>query len=124
MAQRFVPMQDCFDPALRVIALEAAAEQDVTLQQGIYLALLGPSFETPAEIRAFAVLGADTVAMSVAEEVIAARHMGMRVMGISMISNMACGVGGAEPSSDEVMDVAKTCEERFSRLIAGIVAKL
>lgn len=124
IAERFVPMQDCFDPELREIALQAAAEQDVTLQQGVYLALLGPSFETPAEIRAFGILGADTVAMSVAEEVIAARHVGMRVMGISMVSNMACGVAGAKPNADEVMDVAKTCEQRFSRLIAGIVAKL
>ncbi len=91
------------------------------VQEGVYLGLLGPSFETPAEIRAFRAWGADTVAMSVCEEVIAARHVGMRVLGISLVSNMACGVEGASPSDVEVFEVAKEAEPKFCRLIEGIV---
>lgn len=124
MAERFVPMLDCFDPALRAIARTVAAREHVAIQEGVYLGLLGPSFETPAEIRAFARLGADTVAMSVVEEVIAARHMGMRVLGMSLITNMACGVDGADPNSDEIMDVAALREDDFARLAAGIVEAL
>lgn len=124
LAERFVPMLDCFDPALRALAHEVARREGVRVQEGVYLGLLGPSFETPAEIRMFAGWGADTVAMSVVEEVIAARHMGMRVLGMSLISNMACGVQGADPNSAEIMDVAAAREEDFSRLVAGIVGKL
>ena len=91
------------------------------VQEGVYLGLLGPSFETPAEIRAFRAWGADTVAMSVCEEVIAARHVGMRVLGISLVSNMAAGVEDASPSDTEVFEVAKEAEPKFCRLIEGIV---
>ena len=105
IAFRFFSMKDAYDPELRAVAL----------------GLLGPSFETPAEIRAFRAWGADTVAMSVCEEVIAARHVGMRVLGISLVSNMACGVEGASPSDVEVFEVAKEAEPKFCRLIEGIV---
>ena len=100
------------------------------VQEGVYLGLLGPSFETPAEIRAFRAWGADTVAMSVVEEVIAARQTGMRVLGISLVSNMAAGVGavggvgGASPDGEEVMDVAKKREADFARLVTGILERL
>jgi len=124
IASRFVPMLNCFDPALREIALDVAERRDVALRQGVYLGLLGPSFETPAEIRMFASWGADTVAMSVVEEVIAARHVGMRVMGVSLITNMACGIDGSDPNEDDMMDVAGTCEEPFARLMRGVVAAL
>ena len=124
IADRFVPMLDCFDAQLRQIAHEVAAAENVSLQEGVFLALVGPSFETPAEIRMFAKWGADTVAMSVVEEVIAARHKGMRVLGMSLISNMACGIEGANPTSDEIMDVAVTREDAFARLMAGIVERL
>ncbi len=92
--------------------------------EGVYLGALGPSFETPAEIRMFRSWGADTVAISVCEEVIAARHVGMRVLGISLVSNMGCGIEGASPTGLEVLDVAKTREGDFSRLITGIVEQL
>ncbi len=124
LAFRFVSMLDAFDPALRAIVRQVAAEQGVSLQEGVYLALLGPSFETPAEIRAFQKLGADTVAMSVAEEVIAARHVGMRVIGISLVSNMGCGIEGANPSDDEVFEVAKAQEATSAGFIEGIVAAI
>lgn len=130
LAERFFSMTDAFDPGLRALAHEAAREGNVRVQEGVYLGLLGPSFETSAEIRAFRAWGADTVAMSVCEEVIAARHLGMKVLGISLVSNMAAGVGavdgvgGASPNGEEVMDCAKTREGDFKRLITGIVARM
>lgn len=124
MAQRFVPMMDAYDPSLRVRMHEAAQQTQVTLEDGVYLSVLGPSFETPAEIRAFATWGADTVAMSVVEEVIAARHCGMRVVGMSLLSNMACGVEGGDPTSDEVMDVARAVEQDFTALMDAFLQKL
>ena len=130
IAERFFSMTDAFDPALRALAHEVAKERGVRVQEGVYLGLLGPSFETPAEIRAFRAWGADTVAMSVVEEVIAARQTGMRVLGISLVSNMAAGVGavggvgGASPDGEEVMDVAKKREADFARLVTGILERL
>ena len=124
IAPRFIPMKDAYDPELRSVAKSVAQKRGITLQEGVYLGLLGPSFETPAEIRAFRILGADTVAMSVVEEVIAARHVGMRVLGISLVSNMACGIEGASPNDDEVLDVAKTRETDFISLVEGIVSKI
>lgn len=124
LSERFFSMKDAFDPELRALARDKAAEIGVRIQEGVYLGLLGPSFETPAEIRMFRIWGADTVAMSVVEEVIAARHVGMRVLGISLVSNMACGVEGASPSGVEVLDVARLREIDFARLVTGIVAQL
>ena len=121
IAFRFFSMTDAYDPELRAVARKVALERDVKVQEGVYLGLLGPSFETPAEIRAFRAWGADTVAMSVCEEVIAARHVGMRVLGISLVSNMAAGVEGSSPSDTEVFEVAKGAEPKFCRLIEGIV---
>ena len=121
IAFRFFSMTDAYDPELRAVARKVADERDVKVQEGVYLGLLGPSFETPAEIRAFRAWGADTVAMSVCEEVIAARHVGMRVLGISLVSNMAAGVEGSSPSDTEVFEVAKEAEPKFCQLIEGIV---
>lgn len=124
MAPRFLPMLDAYDPQLRRQLLAIASGLGVPVQEGVYLGLLGPSFETPAEIRAFAALGADTVAMSVCEEVIAARHAGMRVLGLSLVSNMACGIAGANPSDDEVHEVAATRIDDFSRLIEAFLREM
>mgnify|MGYP004624529799 FL=1 len=121
IAFRFFSMTDAYDPELRAVAHKVAEERGVAVQEGVYLGLLGPSFETPAEIRAFRAWGADTVAMSVCEEVIAARHVGMRVLGISLVSNMAAGVEGSSPSDTEVFEVAKEAEPKFCRLIESIV---
>ena len=124
MAERFFSMKDAFDPALRAIARQVADERGICVQEGVYLGCLGPSFETPAEIRMFRAWGGDTVAMSVCEEVIAARHVGVRVLGVSLVSNMGCGIEGASPTGDEVMDLARTREADFSQLISGIVERL
>ncbi len=117
MAERFVPMLDAYDPALRELLQRASKETKVQVYEGVYLGLLGPSFETPAEIKLFDSWGADTVAMSLVEEVIAARHVGMRVAGLSLISNMACGVKGGDPTSEEVMEVAQGVEADFIALM-------
>ena len=121
---RFFSMKDAYDPRLRALALQVAASERIRVQVGVYLGLLGPSFETPAEIRAFGAWGADTVAMSVCEEVIAARHVGMRVLGMSLISNMACGIDGASPTDEEVFEVALRRQPDFCRLVKAIVSQL
>lgn len=124
LAFRFFSMKDAYDPTLRELMRETADELGITLQEGVYLGLLGPSFETPAEIRAFRTWGADTVAMSVCEEVIAARHVGMRVLGMSLVSNMACGVEDASPSDEEVFEVAARRQPDFCRLVKEFVGRL
>lgn len=124
LSNRFFSMTDAYDPSLRRLALKVAAQERVTMHEGTFIGLLGPSFETPAEIKMFRSWGADTVAMSVVEEVIAARHVGMRVLGISLLSNMAAGINNASPDGFEVLDVGKQREPDFSRLVAGIVAEL
>lgn len=124
ISQRFFSMTDAFDPDLRALAFKVAQREGVRIQEGVYLGLLGPSFETPAEIKMFRTWGADTVAMSVVEEVIAARHVGMRVLGISLVSNMAAGIEGSSPDGEEVLDVGKHREPDFARLIKGIVGQI
>lgn len=121
---RFFSMYEAYDPALRALAHKVAGEHAIRVQEGVYLALMGPSFETPAEIRTFRIWGADTVAMSVVEEVIAARHVGMRVLGISLVSNMACGVECSSPTDDEVLEVADQRSADFAKLITGIVEQM
>ena len=124
IAFRFFSMKDAYDPELRTIASKVANRERIPVQMGVYLGLLGPSFETPAEIRAFKAWGADTVAMSVVEEVIAARHVGMRVLGISLCSNMACGIEGASPSDEEVFEVAQRRQGDFCKLVIEIVREI
>ncbi len=124
IAFRFFSMLDAYDPALRQLAQAIADREGIPVHQGVYLGLLGPSFETPAEIRAFRIWGADTVAMSVCEEVIAARHVGMRVLGISLCSNMACGVQDTSPNDMEVFEVAAARSADFCKLITGVVAEM
>ena len=124
IAERYVPMVGAYDEELRGTVLDIAQREGVRVGEGVYLALLGPSFETPAEIRMFRTWGADTVAMSVVEEVIAARHVGMRVVGMSLVTNMASGVEGGDPQSDDILAVADDAREPFSKLMRGFVRYL
>ena len=124
LAFRFVSMLDAFSPVLRDIVHEVAALNGIPLQEGVYFAVLGPSFETPAEIRAFRTLGADVVAMSVAEEVIAARHVGMGVIGISLITNMACGIEESNPSDEEVFIISRGKGSQSADFIRAILEQL
>lgn len=121
---RFFSMYEAYDSELRMLGVEVGQELGLPVHEGVYLGLLGPSFETAAEIRAFCAWGADTVAMSVCEEVIAARHIGLRVFGMSLCTNMACGVESADPSDEEVLEVAKLREGDFCRFMEAFVSRI
>jgi purine-nucleoside phosphorylase len=121
---RFPDMSEVYSPRLRKIAAEAAAAARVPLARGVYIAVHGPSYETPAEIRAFRTLGADAVGMSTVPEAIVARHMGLEVLGISCISNAAAGVLPQPLVHDEVMEVARRVRGAFSALLEAIVGRL
>jgi purine-nucleoside phosphorylase len=121
---RFPDMSAAYDPGLRALALEVARAQGVALEQGVYAALLGPSYETPAEIRMLATLGADAVGMSTVPEVIVARARGLRCLGISTITNAAAGVSSATLSHADVMETAGRVGRQLGDLIEGIVARL
>ena len=99
--ENFVPMTDAYDPALRKGFIAAAKKEKIALKQGVYCWYSGPSFETPAEIRMFQVMGGTAVGMSTAPETIIARRLGMKVAAISIITNLAAGIKGASPSHEE-----------------------
>ncbi len=121
---RFPDMTGAYAGELRQLAGEVAREQGITLQEGVYAGLFGPSYETPAEIRFLQLIGADAVGMSTVPEVIVARHAGIRVLGISCITNMAAGMGHQLLSHDEVMDVAEKTKWKFLKLVREIVQRL
>jgi purine-nucleoside phosphorylase len=121
---RFPDMTHVYSPRLRTIADETAREQGMPIQHGVYIAVLGPSYETPAEIRAFRVWGADAVGMSTAPEAIVARHMGLEVLGISCITNAAAGVFPEPLHHDEVMETARQVKGQFIALLEGIIGRL
>ena len=121
---RFPDMTDVYSPRLRAKAEEAAQAIGLQLARGIYVALHGPSSETPAEIRFLRTIGADAVGMSTVPEAIAARHMGIEVLGISCISNAAAGVLPQPLDHNEVMAVAASVRGQFSALLEGIVERL
>ncbi len=121
---RFPDMSEIYSKRLRALADEAAAAQQLDLKHGVYAALLGPSYETPAEIRYLRTIGADAVGMSTAAEAIVARHMGMEVLGISCITNMAAGVLPQPLKHDEVMETARRVRGEFIGLLEGIIARL
>ena len=121
---RFPDMSDVYSPRLRGIAAEAARAADVPLAHGVYAALLGPSYETPAEIRFLRTIGADAVGMSTVPEAIVARHMGIEVLGISCITNMAAGVLPAPLNHADVMETARRVRGQFISLLEGIIGRL
>jgi xanthosine phosphorylase len=121
---RFPSLRDAYDPELRARLHAAAAALGTELHDGVYLAVAGPSFETPAEIRAFRTLGADLVGMSTVPEVIAARHAGLRVAAVSAVTNLAEGMGGEELSHEQTLRVAKEGAARLGPLIERFVGDL
>lgn len=121
---RFPDMSEAYSLQLRSIARQVAEELVITLQEGVYLGLLGPSYETPAEIRMMRTLGADAVGMSTVPEVIAASHAGLRVLGISCITNMASGISNNPLSHEEVIATTERVKERFVSLVLGIIPRL
>jgi purine-nucleoside phosphorylase len=122
--QRFFDMTAAYSPELRELAQAEAVRQGIALGEGVYLAVLGPSFETPAEIRAFRTLGADLVGMSTVHEVIVARHMGIAVLGLSLVTNMAAGVSGVAIHHEDVMEVGRGVEGKFTGLLTALVPQI
>ncbi|MEM7120836.1 MAG: purine-nucleoside phosphorylase [Pseudomonadota bacterium] len=122
LGERFVPMNGAYDGELRQLAHRVADNVGVLLAEGVYLAVTGPSFETPAEIRAFRTLGADAVGMSTVQEVIAARQAGLRVLGLSLMTNMAAGLVETPPSADEVMETAAAAAQDIEALLSALIA--
>jgi purine-nucleoside phosphorylase len=121
---RFPDMTEVYSKRLRQLAGDAARAHGLEVAHGVYAALHGPSYETPAEIRYLRTIGADAVGMSTAPEAIVARHMGVEVLGISCITNMAAGVLPQPLVHDEVMEVARRVRGEFCALLEGIVERL
>ena len=117
-------MSQVYDQEYQQIAKEVAKELGVCLQSGVYCGLSGPSFETPAEIRMLGILGADAVGMSTVPEAITAAHMGMRIMGISCIANLAAGISPKRLTHDEVTATGKAVEHKFAELVKNILLRL
>lgn len=124
LGARFPDMTAVYDPALRRILRAVGARLRIPLKQGVYIGLTGPSYETPAEIRAFRRLGADAVGMSTIPEAIALRHAGVRVAGISTITNMAAGILKTPLRHEEVMETTRRVGDRFVRLLTAAVPKI
>lgn len=119
---RFFAMDDAYDPELRKCFLQTAEQNKISLAQGVYLSVLGPCFETPAEIRAFRVLGADAVGMSTVPEVIVARHCGLKVAAISAITNYAAGMSDEEITHEGTLYYSKVAAKDMSLLLAKFFA--
>ena len=117
-------MSDAYDPALRAHATAVAEQLGIRLAHGIYAGLLGPSYETPAEIRMLSGLGASAVGMSTVQEVLAARHMDARVLGISCVTNLAAGLSAHKLSHAEVEATALATRAEFARFLKGVIEGL
>lgn len=121
---RFPDMTNAYDPTLGELARAVAADSGFSLREGVYAGLLGPTYETPAEVRMVRTHGGDAVGMSTVHEVIAARHMGMRVLGVSCITNAAAGVTDRALNHAEVTEAAAGARERFAALVDGVIARM
>jgi purine-nucleoside phosphorylase len=121
---RFPDLTAAFPEELRQCARESAAALGLTLREGVYLAVSGPSYETPAEIRMFRQWGADAVGMSTVPEVIAAAHLGVQVLCVSCITNKAAGLQDEPLSHQEVLDISAAVSQNFIQLLLGIVERL
>lgn len=122
---RFPDMTHAYDAELRAYALAVAREAGIPIHQGVYICLAGPSFETPADVRFLQMIGADAVGMSTVPEVTVARHGGMRVLGISGISNsLVGGTEGAGPSHEEVLEAGRTLGPRLETIIRGVLRRI
>ncbi len=121
---RFQPMDNAYDPTLRQALQSAAKDCNITVHQGVYLSLLGPCYETAAEIRAFKILGSDAVGMSTVPEVMVARHCGLRVAAVATITNYATGLAATSHSHDSVVATANAATSRLIQLIKQFIATL
>jgi len=122
--ERFPDMSDPYDADLRALARRVAVERGIALEEGVYAGLLGPSYETKAEIEMLKRIGADAVGMSTVPEIVAARARGIRCLGISIITNAAAGLGGQTLSHQEVLDASDGVRDRLTALVRGVVREL
>jgi purine-nucleoside phosphorylase len=122
--RRFPDMSEVYSKRLRGLATDAARAMNLPIEHGVYIAVTGPSYETPAEIRAFRVIGADAVGMSTIPEAITARHMGIEVLGISCISNMAAGILDQPLTEEEVIETTSRVRHSFIALLEGVIERL
>jgi purine-nucleoside phosphorylase len=122
LGPRFFDMSEAYDKPLREVAARACAAVGVPCHRGVYIAMTGPSYETPAEIRMARTLGADAVGMSTVPEVIAARHMGMRVLGLSCLTNMAAGVSDRKLDHREVLETGERVKAALLEVLSRVVA--
>jgi purine-nucleoside phosphorylase len=121
---RFPDMTHAYDPEFRRLVAEEGKKRNLDLQEGVYLAIAGPNYETPAEIHAFRTLGADMVGMSTVPEVLAARHAGIRVLGISCVTNMAAGITGETLSAEEVLETGACVQNQFVALLKAVIPRI
>jgi purine-nucleoside phosphorylase len=121
---RFPDMTRAYDPEFRRFVAEAGKKLQLSLHEGVYLALAGPNYETPAEIHSFRTLGADLVGMSTVPEVLAARHAGIRVLGISCVTNMAAGITGKTLTAEEVFETGARVKHQFIALLRAIIPRV
>jgi len=124
MDERFPDMSDPWDPELRKLLVECAKAVGVDVTDGVYCGLSGPSYETPAEVRMLEMFGVDAVGMSTVHEVIVARAIGMRVAGMSCITNLAAGLTDGSISHEEVLEVTKAAGEKFEQIAIEFVRRL
>ncbi|TCZ77493.1 purine-nucleoside phosphorylase [Paenibacillus albiflavus] len=124
LGDRFPDMSTAYTRELRQLALQVAEAQNFAIREGVYAGLLGPTYETPAEIRMLRTLGADVVGMSTVSEVIVARHAGLKVLGFSCVSNMAAGILDQPLSHAEVMETTERVKAKFLNLVLGVIEKL
>lgn len=124
LGPRFPDMTTAYAPELRALVKDVATGAGIALQEGVYVAMPGPTYETPAEVKMLQTLGADATGMSTVPEVCVARHMGARVIGISCITNQAAGITGQPLSHEEVTETATRVRATFEGLLDGILAKL
>ena len=124
LGERFTGMTAVYDKELRNMVLEISKEKNITVHSGVLIQTTGPQFETPAEIRMYRTLGADTVGMSTVVEAIAAAHMGMRVCDINCVTNMAAGITGKQITNEEVTAAADKSEKDFTTLISALLDKI
>jgi len=121
---RFPDVTSAYDPDFRRFVSEAGRKLKLNLHQGVYLALSGPNYETPSEIHAFRTLGADLVGMSTVPEVLAARHSGIRVLGISCVTNMAAGITGKTLTAEEVFATGARVKHQFIALLKSVIPRI
>jgi purine-nucleoside phosphorylase len=121
---RFPPLLNAYTPALLTLAQQEADKLGIKFHQGVYVMVAGPSFETAAELRYLRMIGGDAVGMSTAPETIVAAHGGMKVLGLSTITNTATGEGDAEANHEEVLAVGREAGPRLAKLVKAILAKL